>query len=56
MTINADIEGPTIEALFDAYFDCRKAKRNSINQLRFEIDLEKNLVELHKQLCDGTYR
>ncbi len=56
MAINADIEGPTIEAVFDAYFDCRKAKRNSINQLRFEIDLEKNLVELHKQLCDGTYK
>ena len=26
----------TIEAVFDAYFDCRKAKRNSVNQLRFE--------------------
>ncbi len=48
-------EGPTIEAVFDAYFDCRRAKRNSINQLRFEVDLEKNLVELHRQLCAGTY-
>ncbi len=49
-------EGPTIEAVFDAYFDCRKAKRNSINQLRFEINLEKNLVQLHRDLNDGTYR
>ncbi len=48
--------GPTIEAVFDAYFDCRKAKRNSNNQLRFEIDLEKNLVELHHELCSGDYK
>ena len=33
----------TIEAVFDAYFDCRRTKRNSINQLRFEVDLESNL-------------
>ena len=46
----------TIEAVFDAYFDCRKAKRNSIAQLRFEIDLEKNLVALHRELCEGTYK
>lgn len=46
----------TIEAVFNAYFDCRRAKRNTINQLRFEIDLEKNLVQLHRDLCDGTYK
>ena len=33
----------TIEAAFDACFDCRKTKRNSTNQLRFEADLESNL-------------
>ena len=48
-------DGPTIEAVFNAYFDCRKTKRNSINQLRFEIELEKNLVTLHRELCGGTY-
>ncbi len=46
----------TIEAVFDAYFDCRKTKRNSINQLRFEADLERNLVALYRDLSDGTYR
>ena len=46
----------TIEAVFDAYFDCRKAKRNSINQLRFESDLETNLVRLYDDLCDGSYK
>jgi RNA-directed DNA polymerase len=48
--------GPSIEAVFDAYFDCRTAKRNSITQLRFEFDLEKNLVALHRELCAGNYR
>lgn len=51
------IEGSlTIEAVFDAYFDCRRAKRNSINQLRFEVDLEKNLVRLYDDLCEGRYK
>ncbi len=48
--------GPTIEAVFDAYFDCRRTKRNAINQLRFEVDLETNLVALHRELCSGNYK
>lgn len=46
----------TIEAVFDAYFDCRKEKRNTINQLRFEADLEQNLVQLYEELADGSYK
>lgn len=46
----------TIEAVFDAYFDCRKAKRNSLNQLRFEADLESNLVQLYNDLKDESYQ
>ncbi len=46
----------TIDAVFDAYFNCRKEKRNSINQLRFEADLEHNLVQLYHDLKDGNYK
>jgi RNA-directed DNA polymerase len=46
----------TIHAVFDAYFDCRREKRNTINQLRFEADLEKNLVELYEDLTSGSYK
>lgn len=46
----------TIYAVFDAYFDCRREKRNTINQLRFEADLEKNLVELYEDLTSGSYK
>ena len=55
MTLTTEA-GLTIEAVFDAYFDCRKAKRNSINQLRFEADLETNLVQLYNDLHDGSYK
>lgn len=46
----------TIDAVFDAYFDCRRHKRNSINQLRFEADLETNLVALFRELQNGDYK
>ena len=46
----------TIDAVFDAYFDCRRTKRNSISQLRFEADLESNLVGLYHDLANGDYK
>lgn len=46
----------TIEDVFDAYFDCRRTKRNSINQLRFEENLETNLVTLYRELKSGEYK
>lgn len=46
----------TIDAVFDAYFDCRKAKRNAISQLQFEADLESNLVGLYHDLESGHYQ
>jgi len=42
--------------LVDAYFDCRRAKRNSISALAFEAQLERNLCDLHDELHGGTYR
>jgi retron-type reverse transcriptase len=46
----------SLEAVFDAYFACRKHKRNTVNQLRFEADLEANLVALYRDLVEGRYR
>lgn len=42
--------------LVHAYFDCRKHKRNSASALAFELQLERNLVQLHDDLQAGTYR
>ncbi len=48
--------GPSFEALVEAYFDCRRTKRNSRSALAFEADLERNLVGLFDELAAGTYR
>lgn len=46
----------TFAQLVQAYFDCRRHKRNSRSALRFEMDLERNLVALDEDLRDDTYR
>jgi len=42
--------------LVDAYFDCRKNKRNTATALAFELNLERNLSRLHDELISGDYR
>ena len=42
--------------LVQAYFDCRRTKRNSASALAFEQDLERNLFRLYEELTDGSYR
>ncbi|WP_238924887.1 MULTISPECIES: RNA-directed DNA polymerase [Achromobacter] len=42
--------------LVQAYFDCRRLKRNTASALRFEMDLERNLAQLDDELRSGTYR
>jgi RNA-directed DNA polymerase len=45
----------TLQDLAVAYFDCRKNKRNSPGALAFEEHLERNLLQLHGELQDGSY-
>ena len=45
-----------IEDLFSAYYDCRMHKRNKNGALRFEVDLEANLLQLWNDLQRGTYK
>ena len=42
--------------LVQAYYDCRRSKRNSASALAFEADLERNITQLHSDLLAGTYR
>lgn len=44
------------EDLVQAYYDCRRNKRNSASARLFEKDMEINLLELHDDLIAGTYR
>lgn len=40
----------SIEDVFEAYYECRKNKRNTSNALRFEFDYEAELVKLWKDI------
>jgi len=44
-----------IEDVFEAYYECRKHKRNKSGALQFELDLEENLIQLWEDLCAGKY-
>lgn len=44
------------EDLVQAYYDCRRHKRNTASARQFEKDMEINLLELHDDLLAGTYR
>ncbi|MCF7811986.1 RNA-directed DNA polymerase [Candidatus Gracilibacteria bacterium] len=44
-----------LQDLFQAYFDARRNKRNTNNQLQFELNYEKNIFALFSQLKDKSY-
>lgn len=44
-----------ISEVFQAYYDCRKTKRNSESARRYEIAFESNLVDLFRRLKEKTY-
>jgi hypothetical protein len=46
----------TFDEVIAAYYDCRKNKRNTAQQIRFEFRLEENLWKLYKDLKNETYR
>jgi retron-type reverse transcriptase len=41
--------------LFEAYYAARQHKRNTVNQLNFELNYEQNLLQLHEDLLSGNY-
>jgi retron-type reverse transcriptase len=44
------------ESLFQAYFDCRRNKRNTLNALQFELHFEKYIFELADDIRNGSYQ
>src|SRR3546814_10801436 len=46
----------TVAALFESYYDCRRAKRNTRAALTFEVNLEDNLMPLLRDLEAGTWQ
>lgn len=46
----------TFKKLYQAYLDCRKTKRKTVNALEFEYNLERNLFLLQKELEMKKYK
>jgi len=44
------------EKIYSAYLECRERKRKTINALKFEWDLEKNITKLLKELKARKYK
>ena len=51
-----DMTAIPLEDIFNAYYECRKHKRNRTGALQFEVDLESNLVELWEEINSGTWK
>lgn len=50
-----DLEDQLLIELFEAYFDCRKNKRNKISSLGFEKNFERKIFKLYEDLINGQY-
>jgi RNA-directed DNA polymerase len=46
----------TVDELLCAYYDCRRRKRTTTNALKFETNLERNIMALYRELMAGTYQ
>ena len=45
-----------LKDLFQAYYEARRNKRGTINALKFEMEMEKNIFELRDELIERRYR
>ena len=52
MTINDKL----LQDLLTAYYSARRHKRNTFNQLKFELHYERHLLDLHDQIINRTYQ
>lgn len=45
-----------LQELFEAYYECRRNKRGTVNALAFEIEYEANLIQLFEEIQNKTYK
>ena len=50
-----DNQNKILTDLFQAYFDARRNKRNTINALAFEQRFEENIFQLFEEIISGNY-
>lgn len=49
------LEDVSIEEVWEAYYDCRKRKRNTEASVAFELNEAQNIVKLWREVNDRTY-
>lgn len=45
-----------LKEFYQAYYQCRRRKRNTLNALKFEENYEEEIIKLWKEVNEGTYR
>ncbi len=50
-----EMGGVSLEEVIEAYYDCRHNKRNTANQLRFEMDYERECIDLWREINEYRY-
>lgn len=50
-----EMGGVSLEEVIEAYYDCRRRKRNTVNALEFEVDYEHHCIELWRELNAHRY-
>ena len=50
-----EMGGVSLEEVIEAYYDCRRRKRNTVNALEFEVDYERHCIDLWQELNSHTY-
>lgn len=51
-----EMGGIPLEDVLEAYFECRRKKRNTYNALAFEREYERHCVQLWQEINSGSYR
>ena len=50
-----EMGGVSLEEVIEAYYDCRRRKRNTMNALEFEVDYERHCIDLWQELNSHIY-
>lgn len=51
-----EMGGVSLEDVIEAYYDCRKRKRNTVNALEFEVNYEQHCVDLWREINEHRYK
>ena len=51
----SEMGGIELYEVIDAYYECRRRKRRTVNAMKFELDWEQEALSLWHDINNGTY-